>query len=105
MKNKEYFQFVKLSSAAVQFFYVLCMQTEEITIGELAKITGLEHSVTSRIINALSEERREGLAGYGLVEVYVDIMDRRKRLINLTTKGEQLKNKLYRIMISEEKKE
>tara|TARA_Y100001938_G_C7959604_1_gene363591 strand:+ start:435 stop:797 length:363 start_codon:yes stop_codon:yes gene_type:complete len=60
---------------------------EPIAMQELAERTGTAQSSVSRNCAMLGKYHRRGQAGHGLLDAYEDPMNRRVKLVQLTTKG------------------
>jgi DNA-binding MarR family transcriptional regulator len=60
------------------------------SMAHLQKSLGISQASCSRTVTALSEWRDDEKPGHGLLAKYSDPMDRRKRFVRLTEKGEQL---------------
>jgi DNA-binding MarR family transcriptional regulator len=63
-------------------------------VSEYAKTVGTSQSLMTRHLADIGEINRYHKAGYGLVEAKTDMMDRRNRRNQLTTKGHRLVGQL-----------
>tara|TARA_R110001599_G_scaffold332022_1_gene547075 strand:- start:1804 stop:2217 length:414 start_codon:yes stop_codon:yes gene_type:complete len=61
-----------------------------ISMHELRKQTDTQQSTCSRSISVLSEWQEHEKPGYGLVWTEIDPRERRRKLVHLTDKGEEL---------------
>ena len=61
---------------------------EGLNVTEYAKRAGISQSLMTRHLSDLGAVNRYHEEGFGLVEAYEDLMDRRNRLMRLTTKGQ-----------------
>jgi DNA-binding MarR family transcriptional regulator len=70
---------------------LLIVATEEgLNVTEYAKRAGISQSLMTRHLSDLGEVNRYHKPGFGLVEIYKDLMDRWNSLMRLTTKGRRL---------------
>ena len=60
---------------------------EGLTVSEYAKRAGTSQSLMTRHLADLGETNRYHTQGFGLIEQFDNVMDRRERLIRLTAKG------------------
>jgi DNA-binding MarR family transcriptional regulator len=67
--------------------FLLVATEENLNVTEYAKRAGTSQSLMTRHLLDLGEVNRHHEQGFGLVEAYDDFMDRRNRLIRLSTKG------------------
>lgn len=63
-------------------------------LSELAKKAGVGMASASRYVAFMGKPLKSGAKGYGLVLAAEDPNERRKKVINLTTKGRAFVNKL-----------
>ena len=63
-------------------------------VSELAKVVGTSQSLMTRHLADLGEINRYHKPGYGLIEAYTDMMDRRNQLNRLSAKGQRLVDRL-----------
>lgn len=70
------------------------------TMAYLQQSVGITQESCSRAITAFSEWRRHERPGHGLLATAPDPMDRRKRFVQLTEKGEQLVASLEEAMMN-----
>nr|WP_278469649.1 winged helix DNA-binding protein [Stutzerimonas balearica] len=66
----------------------------------LQQSVGITQESCSRAVTAFSEWRRHERPGHGLLATAPDPMDRRKRFVQLTEKGEQLVASLEEAMMN-----
>jgi DNA-binding MarR family transcriptional regulator len=66
---------------------MLVASEEGLNVTEYAKRAGITPSLMTRHLSDLGETNRYHKPGFGLVEQFGDVMDRRNRLIRLTAKG------------------
>lgn len=76
--------------------FLLVASEESLNVSEYAKRAGTSQSLMSRHIADLSEVNRHHKPGFGLLEQFGDIVDRRNRLIRLTTKGKGIVEQMVR---------
>ena len=73
------------------FFYVGVYGGKEgIKMQTIADETGIAQSSISRNANKLSEINRQKRAGIGLLQIFPDPIERRRRLVRLTAKGRRV---------------
>ena len=70
--------------------FLLVATDEDQNVSEYAKRAGTSQSLMTRHLADLGMVNRYHEEGFGLVEAYDDLMDRRNRLIRLTPKGRSL---------------
>jgi DNA-binding MarR family transcriptional regulator len=78
--------------------FLTIAQHEGMSMGELAQHLGIAQSSASRNIAALSKWHSFGKAGHELVEAHEDPRERRRKLVQLTPKGQRLVKILQAIM-------
>jgi DNA-binding MarR family transcriptional regulator len=78
--------------------FLTIAQHEGMSMGELAQHLGIAQSSASRNIAALSKWHSFGKAGHDLVEAHEDPRERRRKLVQLTPKGQRLVKILEAIM-------
>ena len=69
-------------------------QEEGLGVTEIAKRTNGTVSNASYNVDYLSKTRRRAKAGYNLVDTQYDAIERRRKLVSLSSKGQKLINKL-----------
>ena len=73
--------------------YAVCFaeisMDEGLSLTSLSRKTGMSLSTVSRIVSALSDKRKRGLA-YGLVETQISPTERRQKQIYLSTRGQDM---------------
>jgi DNA-binding MarR family transcriptional regulator len=70
--------------------FLLVATEEHLNVTEYAKRANTSQSLMTRHLADLGEVNRHHEEGYGLVEAYDDLMDRRNRLVRLSAKGKSL---------------
>jgi DNA-binding MarR family transcriptional regulator len=75
--------------------FLLVAMDENQNVTEYAKRAGISQSLMTRHLADLSMVNRYHEEGFGLVEGYDDIMDRRNRLIRLTAKGQRIVGQIF----------
>jgi DNA-binding MarR family transcriptional regulator len=70
--------------------FLLVATEEHLNVTEYAKRAGTSQSLMTRHLADLGSVNRHHEEGYGLVEGYDDLMDRRNRLIRLSPKGKHV---------------
>jgi DNA-binding MarR family transcriptional regulator len=70
--------------------FLLVATEENLNVTEYAKRAGISQSLMTRHLADLGEVNRYHETGFGLVEAYDDLMDRRNRLIRLSIKGKHV---------------
>ncbi|GGX91321.1 hypothetical protein GCM10007160_18530 [Litchfieldella qijiaojingensis] len=71
-------------------FFVTIAMNPGITMKELMERTGTVQSTCSRNVSLLSEWLKHNKPGYGLVQAMEDPVERRRKIVKLTPKGERL---------------
>jgi DNA-binding MarR family transcriptional regulator len=67
--------------------FMIIASDEGQNVAEYAKRAGISQSLMSRHLGDIGEVDRYHNEGFGLVETYTDLMDRRNKLVRLTAKG------------------
>jgi DNA-binding MarR family transcriptional regulator len=67
--------------------FLLVATDEHQNVTEYAKRSGSSQSLMTRHLADLGAVNRHHKKGFGLVELYEDVMDRRNKLVRLTAKG------------------
>lgn len=83
----------QLPAHRIRFFLEIA-QHGPIDYRELEERLVTSNASVSRNVQALSDIREDGRAGFGLVETYRDPADGRRFLVRLTTRGKHLMNQL-----------
>lgn len=81
---------------ATSFLYIC--RYEGLSIKELMDLIGLVQSSTSRNVAALAEWQKFEKPGLGLITTVEDPKDRRKKIIELSSKGKEVIGKLQAVM-------
>jgi DNA-binding MarR family transcriptional regulator len=76
----------------LQYFatFLLVATEEGLNVSTYAERAGISQSLASRHLSDLGKTNRHHKPGFGLVEMYYDLMDRRNRLVRLTVKGQRI---------------
>jgi len=79
-----------------QLHCLLILGTEEdgMSLTELAKRAEIQLATASRYVSALGKVNRHREEGLKLIESFEDPMERRKKIIRLTTRGKKLIHKM-----------
>ena len=83
----------QLPAHRIRFFLEIA-QHGQIDYRELEQRLVTSNASVSRNVQALSDIREDGRAGFGLVETFKDPADGRRFLVRLTTRGKHLMNQL-----------
>jgi DNA-binding MarR family transcriptional regulator len=70
--------------------FLLVATEENLNVTEYAKRAGTSQSLMTRHLMDLGAVNRNHEEGFGLVEAYDDLMDRRNRLMRLSAKGKHV---------------
>jgi DNA-binding MarR family transcriptional regulator len=70
--------------------FLLVATDEHQNVTEYAKRTGTSQSLMTRHLADLGTVNRHHKKGFGLVELYEDVMDRRNKLVRLTARGQSI---------------
>jgi DNA-binding MarR family transcriptional regulator len=70
--------------------FLLVATEEHQNVTEYAKRAGTSQSLMTRHLQDLGSVDRDHEEGWGLVESYEDVMDRRNKLVRLTQKGKHV---------------
>jgi DNA-binding MarR family transcriptional regulator len=70
--------------------FMLVATEEGLNVSTYATRAGISQSLMTRHLSDLGAVNRYHKPGFGLVEQFDDIMDRRNHLIRLTTKGKHM---------------
>lgn len=71
----------------VMCLFVIADQEEGISLTELANKVGIGLASASRYVGSLGKINRHKTEGLNFIEAYEDPMERRKKIIRITTKG------------------
>lgn len=69
-------------------------EPEPLTIKELSEKVGLPYTTVSRHLRYLGDFERTGVEGLGLVRTDIYVMNRRQKIVSLTTKGKAMRDRL-----------
>ena len=77
---------------AVSFLNIALHEDKEegLAVQDLESLVGLSQSATSRNVQALSKWFKPKVPGHDLVESFENPMDRRKKIVRLTQKGQHM---------------
>ncbi|WP_150526784.1 hypothetical protein [Roseibium sediminis] len=67
---------------------------EPLTIKELSEKVSLPYTTVSRHLRYLGDFERTGVEGMGLVKTDIYILNRRQKIVSLTTKGKGVRDRL-----------
>lgn len=73
---------------------IIAKEPEGMSLTDIAQKVGIGLATASRYISALGKQNRHHKEGLLLVESFEDPMERRKKIIRLTSKGRAAINKL-----------
>lgn len=76
--------------------FMLVATEEGLNVTEYARRAGISQSLMTRHLSDLGTTNRYHEAGFGLIEAFEDVMDRRNRLIRLTAKGKGIVGQIVR---------
>lgn len=91
------YPYMTVSQAAV-FMSASIAYPEELHIGYIAGQLGESLTVTSRYVSALADKKRDGSAGYGLLETYADPDHRSFKKVRLTARGRDLRENISELL-------
>lgn len=74
------------------------MEREEVPMADLVEVTGMTLAGVSRAVAVLSVHGRRTKEGIGLVELKEDPMERRRKIVYLSTEGKALATMLKKIL-------
>ena len=84
-----------ITALAANKLFLLVASEENLNVTEYAKRAGTSQSLMTRHLADLGSTNRYHEEGFGLVEAYDDLMDRRNRLIRLTAKGKSVVQRMF----------
>lgn len=67
--------------------FVIAQEKDGISLTDLANKVGIGLASASRYVGALGKVNRRREEGFNFIEAYEDPMERRKKIIRITTKG------------------
>lgn len=76
------------------FLYVASRHPNEVPQGEIESVLSMVQTTVSRNCSYLAKGSTGGLGGYKLIEVFTDVYYRKRKLVKLTKKGEEIARKL-----------
>jgi DNA-binding MarR family transcriptional regulator len=94
---KEFNKMVDRSQTSINHlktFSAIC-QSYPITSADLAIKMDLKNSTLNRLLHSLAENSRGQTEAAELIEIEMDVKDKRQRNINLTPKGKSLMKKMF----------
>jgi len=71
----------------VMCLFVIAQEKEGISLTDLANKVGIGLASASRYVGSLGKINRHREEGFNFIEAYEDPMERRKKIIRVTTKG------------------
>jgi DNA-binding MarR family transcriptional regulator len=74
--------------------FLLVAADPDQNVTEYAKRAGTSQSLMSRHLADIGAVNRHHKEGFGLVELYADVMDRRNKRVRLTAKGKDIVKKM-----------
>ncbi|KXK68010.1 MarR family transcriptional regulator [Pseudomonas monteilii] len=95
---RDYDQEMQMQTA--QTFIAVAMQPG-ITMKELSEKVGISQASCSRNVSALSRIHRLNKPGMDLVVAAEDPMERRRKVVRLTAKGQRLAETLSQVLVKE----
>jgi DNA-binding MarR family transcriptional regulator len=78
--------------------FLLVATEEHLTVIEYAERANISQSLMSRHLSDLGTTNRYHEAGFGLVESYENVMDRRYKRVNLTHRGKGIAMQIIRAL-------
>jgi len=88
----------EMQTQAVAVFLCVAKSPMPIRMSAVAEEIGLAQSSISRNVALLSEWTRHQVKGQGLLEAYEDPMERRRKLVRLTKKGEKFAKSISELL-------
>ncbi len=85
----------EIQAQTIAVFLVVAKSPLPIKMQDIGKELGLAQSSVSRNVAYLGDWSRHKEKGHGLIEAYEDPMERRRKLVKLTKKGERFATSLY----------
>ena len=85
----------EIQAQTIAVFLVVAKSPLPIKMQDIGKELGLAQSSVSRNVAYLGDWSRHKVKGHGLIEAYEDPMERRRKLVKLTKKGERFATSLY----------
>jgi len=80
------------------FLYIASRHPNEVPQGEIERVLGMVQTTVSRNCAYLARGSSTGHGGYKLIEVFEDIDYRKRKLVKLTPKGEEVARKIAEVM-------
>lgn len=90
----------EINTSIVNTFIGVCIwghesdNDEPLTIRQLSERIGLPYTTVSRHLRYLGDMERFGKDGMGLVQTDIYVMNRRQKVVSLTTKGRSLRDRV-----------
>jgi|TARA_R110000796_G_scaffold117240_1_gene230000 DNA-binding MarR family transcriptional regulator len=94
---KEFMKFLDTSQTSINHmlvFSTIC-KSHSINSSELSIEMGMKKSTLNRLLHSLATNSRGQVTAAKLIDIEMDMNDRRQRIITLTAKGKSLKNKMF----------
>jgi DNA-binding MarR family transcriptional regulator len=94
---EEFMKFLDTSQTSINHmlvFSTLC-KSKSINSSELSIEMGMKKSTLNRLLHSLATNSRGQVTAAKLIDIEMDMNDRRQRNISLTSKGKTLKNKMF----------
>lgn len=88
----------EMQAQTVAIFLYIANSPVPVKMQDIADDLGLAQSSVSRNVAALSDWTRHRKKGHNLVEAFEDPMERRRKLVRLTTKGKRFTTSLLDIL-------
>jgi len=88
----------EMQAQTVAIFLYIANSPVPVKMQDIADDLGLAQSSVSRNVAALSDWTRHRTKGHNLVEAFEDPMERRRKLVRLTTKGKRFTTSLLDIL-------
>jgi len=85
----------EIQAQTIAVFLTVAKSPMPVKMQDISKELGLAQSSVSRNVAYLGDWTRHREKGKGLLEAYEDPMERRRKLVKLTKKGERFAEKLF----------
>ena len=90
----------EMQAHTINIFLTVCT-LPNITMKDLGIRLGVSQATMSRNVAALSKVHRLNRPGLDLIEATEDPLERRRKIVNLTPKGERVKQALLKVLPSD----